>query len=293
MGFVGKYIQTCACNGAVLQGCNQGLFIDHAATSHVDQKAAWSECLQDFGVDQVLGACTAGGDGHQKIHMRGQFRSRGVELVSGIGFGRACRVGDRHAESTGPLGDGFANAAQAHDAQASPRDFAAQGHGAAGPLACTDKLVCLRDSATHRQHQAHGQIGHIVGQHIGGVSDRDAMFDGGRYIHTVIAHAKHRDHFGIGQLREQAARYAGLTRSGHTQDAGGEGCKSGRVCHMRAVVHGVLRFQGFLVEGVQFGNSQHIGFGHVGFSSQKTCLDSAVQEIQKNEAKDVASKVVV
>jgi hypothetical protein len=51
---------------------------------------------------------------------------------------------------------------------------------------------------------------------------------------------------------------------------------------MRAVMHRVESFQGFLVERVQFGNSQHIGFGHVGFSSQKTCLDRAVQEIQKN-----------
>jgi hypothetical protein len=30
---------------------------------------------------------------------------------------------------------------------------------------------------------------------------------------------------------------------------------------MRAVMHRVESFQGFLVERVQFGNSQHIGFG--------------------------------
>jgi hypothetical protein len=35
---------------------------------------------------------------------------------------------------------------------------------------------------------------------------------------------------------------------------------------MGAVVHGVQRLQGFLVEGVQFGHSQHIGFGHVNHS---------------------------
>jgi hypothetical protein len=35
---------------------------------------------------------------------------------------------------------------------------------------------------------------------------------------------------------------------------------------MGAVVHGVQRLQGFLVEGVQFGHGQHIGFGQFNHS---------------------------
>ena len=76
MRFAGKHIKARARDGAVLQGFDQGLFIDHAATRHVDQKAARAQGLEHIGVDQVLGACAAGRDDHQKIHVRGQLFSR-------------------------------------------------------------------------------------------------------------------------------------------------------------------------------------------------------------------------
>ena len=262
MGLVGEHIQASARDGAVLQRSDQGLFINHAATRHVDQKAPWTQRLEHLGVDQVFGACAAGRDDHQKIHVGSELGRRCEKLEAGIGFLGAGGVGDRHAKTAGTPGNGLANAAQAHDAHAGTRHLAPQGDGAAGPLSGAHKLVGLRDRAAHRQHQAHGQVGHIVGQHIGGVGDRDAVFDGCSHIHAVVADAKHRHHFGIGQLRQQAARHAGLARPGHAHDAGGQGSKSGRVGGVGAVVHRENRLQRLLVEGMELGHRQHIGFGH-------------------------------
>jgi hypothetical protein len=51
---------------------------------------------------------------------------------------------------------------------------------------------------------------------------------------------------------------------------------------MGAVVHGVQRLQGFLVEGVQFGHGQHIGFGQ--FKTPAIFLWTALSKtVKKNE----------
>jgi hypothetical protein len=59
---------------AMLQGLHQRLFIDHAAACHVDQEAARPQRFEHLGMDQVLGACAARGDDHQKIHLCSQRR---------------------------------------------------------------------------------------------------------------------------------------------------------------------------------------------------------------------------
>jgi hypothetical protein len=51
---------------------------------------------------------------------------------------------------------------------------------------------------------------------------------------------------------------------------------------MGAVVHGVQRLQGFLVEGVQFGHGQHIGFGQ--FKTPAFFIRTALSKtVKKNE----------
>ena len=122
-------------------------------------------------------------------------------------------------------------------------------------------LVGLRQVARHRQNQGHRQVGHVIGQHAGGVRHRHTVADGGRDVNAVIAHAKHRQHLELRQLRDQAARHHGFTGGGQTHDFGRQRRHSLCVVGLKGV-HLVGFFQCRDVQRVHFGHGQNVELGH-------------------------------
>jgi hypothetical protein len=72
------------------------------------------------------------------------------------------------------VGDGLADAAHADDAQPRAAHLARQRHGPLQPLAGAHVAVGRRQLARGAQHQAQGQVGHVVVQHVGRVRDHHA-----------------------------------------------------------------------------------------------------------------------
>ena len=130
------------------------------------------------------------------------------------------------------------------------------------PAALAHVLVGLRQLASHRQNQGHRQVGHVIGQHAGGVRHRHTLTNGGRHVNAVIAHAKHRQHLELRQLRDQAARHHGFTAGGQTHDLGRQ--RRHGLCIVGLVsVHLVDGFQCRYVQRVYFGHGQNFGLTHL------------------------------
>ena len=87
---------------------------------------------------------------------------------------RQVGVGDGHAEALEPPGDRLADAAEAQDPEALRRDLAAERDFGLGPAALAHMPVGLRDAPQERDDEADRQVGHVVGQHVGGVGDPEA-----------------------------------------------------------------------------------------------------------------------
>ena len=263
MGLVFVHVQRRACNGFALQGVQQGRFIHHRAAGHVNQVALGAERGQDLCINQMLGTRAAGGDDDQIIRLRGQ-RLGG----SAVGIGRSSHLGaavvrNRHAKSFSPFGNGTTNAAQADNAQTRTAHLAGQRHGALRPAARTHILVGLRNAPRNREHQAQSQVGYIVVEHLGGVGHRSAALFSGLHVHTVIPHAKYRDQFQGGQLRDQGTWHLGFTLRGDHLNLPclrGKGCRVGLV---QAVQHGVVGVQLIQIKRRQLGrNRQHHWLAH-------------------------------
>ena len=71
----------------------------------------------------------------------------------------------------------------------------------ARPLAAADEPVAGRQAAEHVDEPAHGEVGHAVGEDVGGVAERDAARLQRRDVDGVVAHAEVDDG---GQLRQRA-----------------------------------------------------------------------------------------
>ena len=207
-------------------------------------------------------ARTARRDGHQKINLRGQRCCIGVVLEAGLGLFGARGVSDGHVKGGGAPRNGLADAAQADDAHARARHLAAQRHGALRPAALPHMLVGLRHQAGHRQDQRHGQVGHVIGQHAGGVRHRHTLADGGRHVNAVITHAKHRQHLELRQLRDQTAGNNRLATRCQTHNAGRQRSQRLGVALRLVGVDVVHSTQGLQVQRVDLGHGQNIEFGH-------------------------------
>ena len=259
-GLVVEHVQPGAGDHGALQRVDQRGLVHHRATRHVHQdaagRAAAAQRGQHLGVDQVAGAGAAGGDDHQEITFFGQRGGAGQVAVRQVGLGAAGGVGDGHAEGLGPVGDGLADAAHADDAHACAAHLARQRHVALQPVTTAHETVGRRQLARGAQHQAQGQVGHVVVQHIGRVGHHHAAGLGGGHVDTVVAHAHHRDHLQRGQLRDEVGRHLAVAAGGHGADARRHGGQAGGVQvgqHMQLEGGRQLRH----VQRRQAGHGQH------------------------------------
>jgi len=130
-------------------------------------------------------------------------------------------VAHLHVEAVAAPGDGFADAAQADDAEVLAADPRAQRNAAMhlAPLAGAHEAVALRHAAGARNQQAPGQVGHAIGEHIGGVADQHATLAGGIDVDGFVTHAPAADRLEIGQRVDQRGIRAEIGRGDQRGDA--------------------------------------------------------------------------
>ena len=81
----------------------------------------------------------------------------------------------------------------------------------AHPVSVTHEFVRLRNTPAYRQNQTHGQICHVICQHIWRMRDLYAAFLRGGHVNTVVTDAKNRNHFDVGKHCQQLAVDLGHT----------------------------------------------------------------------------------
>ena len=100
-------------------------------------------------------------------------------------------ITDVHLEGCGAMGDFFADAAEAEDAQRLAAERGGERVSASGfPQAGAQVFVGLRKLAQGVQHQRHRAVGDAVVEHVGGVGDDDAALFGGIEVDLVHADAE-------------------------------------------------------------------------------------------------------
>jgi hypothetical protein len=119
----------------------------------------------------------------------------GLELIFGGRIDTAAVViMDRQAEGLGAAGHGGADAAHADDAEPLAANAVAEhpGRRPALPAAiiADNDIGALGQPPRHGQHQCHGHVGGVIGKHVGGVGDGDALFLRGIDIDVVDAIAE-------------------------------------------------------------------------------------------------------
>lgn len=98
------------------------------------------------------------------------------------------------------LAFGDSDPAQTDNARTFAADLTVQRHFALfAPLARPHPMIAKHHAPRLRQHQPHGQIGHIIGQNIGRIGHANAAFAGGSHINRVISHTIIRDHAKVGK----------------------------------------------------------------------------------------------
>jgi len=169
------------------------------ALRDVDQHPRRPQRREHAGIDRtgIVRARCGGEEQHVALRSeRGQVRDepprhrlrrpRGVEQLAGKG----CRT---HR-------DGATDRAEAVDADAPPRCPPGERHR---PAALADRSVVAHDVALDRQPQADGEVGDVVGQHVGGDRQRDATRGKRRPVDPVVPDAMDRDDLQRGQPVEQ------------------------------------------------------------------------------------------
>ena len=97
----------------------------------------------------------------------------------------------------------LADTAEAEDADGLGVELDLQRVAALQPLAFTDETVGLRQLPGEGNHQADGDLGHGVVQHVGGVGDVDVPLLGGLGVDRVVADTEIGDHLELWQAIHQ------------------------------------------------------------------------------------------
>ena len=172
---VNEHVQARAREPACGQRVHQRRFVDHAAPGDIDQIPVGAERVDDVTVDQVAGFGATGRCDDQHVDLAGQLERRCHVGIRRIGDLMAIVVADRAPERRKPLGDSVSDAPQPDDPHAGVADLTRQGIVAVdGPPPVAQIAVGCGELTEDVDHQPDGGVGHAVGEHIGGVADRDA-----------------------------------------------------------------------------------------------------------------------
>ena len=157
--------------------------VDHAAAAGVDEDRGGLHAVQEVGVDEVAGGL-------------GQWDVQRDEVRGGEERGQLGVAGGQHAhvEAVGAAGDRLADAPVADDAQRRAVHVGAQEGGGLPrePGAGGDGGGRVGELARGGQQEREGQVGGRLGQHAGGVADRDAASPARLEVDIVGADRHHR-----------------------------------------------------------------------------------------------------
>ena len=177
----------------------------------------------------------------------------------------ASRVRDAHLHRLDALGDRLADAAQADDAHRAAAELRREVRAAAQPFAAVHEPVGLDEAATRHQDQRDGDIGDVVGQHVGRVRHLDAALPAIFARHAVVTDAEHRDDLELRQCVEQMLRRHGSAALDQPTDLRADFPEQrrlvGRLC---VVVATVVRLQRLIEKRRQRRRHQDVDVVHEG-----------------------------
>ena len=163
------------------------------------------------------------------------------------------------------LRDPLADAAQPQDAGGLAAELGRQLRSALFPLAGTREALEAAEAAPRHQHQADGDVGDVVGQHVGCVRHLDAALAAVVDRNAVVADAEDRDDLELRQLVEQRRwrhRAAALHEAANARALRGE--QPGLVARLVVIVAAVVALQRIVEEGGQRRGDDDVGVGHQG-----------------------------
>ena len=215
-----------------LERRDQRVLVDDGAAGDVHQVTVRAERVEDGGVHQPVGAGPARGEHDQHV---ARLRERdGAGVVGPRDVLRTARVVVHlGAEGLQPLRRGGADTTQPEHADDRAAHVAGQRHLlAARPRATADEPVGRRDPAQHVDDEERGQVGHRVGQHVGGVGHDDAAPLGLGHVDVVVADAEVHD-------RAQVRQGVHLGRAGRGPAADDRDLDPGGILEVREPRGGV------------------------------------------------------
>ena len=190
MRLVGEDVEPGARDAARVQCRDQRVLVHHRTAGDVDEVAVGSERVEDRGVHQLRRSGTAGRQHDEHVAGAGELDRRGV-VGPGHVLGAARVVVDLGAEGLEALGGRRPDPAQAEHPDDGSPDVAGQRQLlAAAPRATADEPVGGRDAAQHVDDQDDGQVGHRVGEDVGGVGHHDAAAGRLDQVDVVVADAE-------------------------------------------------------------------------------------------------------
>ncbi len=180
---------------AGFDGISEGGFVNEAAAGGVDKADAFFAFGEAGGVEEGFSARSVEGDvvahGEEGVEVLDHFD---LAIEGGFGEVEFVEGDDFHFEGEGTLGDGFADAAVADDAEGFAGELGSH-EGIAVPLAGAEGGVGGGDFAGEGGHEGEGVFGGGDGVGVGGVHDENAGFGGGFDIDVVDADAGAGDGF--------------------------------------------------------------------------------------------------
>jgi hypothetical protein len=167
----------------------------------------------------------------------------------------------------GADGDFLADAAETKDAEGLAGQFGEEAEIAMGPLALAHELVGLRNTAGQRDHEADGEFGNRVVEHVGRVGDADIAGARRGGVDIVVADPEAGDDFEIGQRVHEIGLHA---RAGMGADAGTVRGQPGVLVGLFVqLVHGIAGGQRHFAGGKQrMGLKNLDGHGLVSFAGR-------------------------
>ena len=120
---------------ASAQRLDQRGLVDQRAARHIDENALRTQCLQNFGINDIARLRAAGGDSQKNVNVSGERRKRRIIGIRYIALPMPAVIGDLQPERLGAPRDGLADAPQSKNAEPAPTQRGSERKGPLQPLA--------------------------------------------------------------------------------------------------------------------------------------------------------------
>lgn len=139
-------------------------------------------------------------------------------------------VGDGHAESAEPGGDGFADATETENAGGFTAESGGQGELAREPVALVQKAIGLDKATAGHEDKCRGKVGDVVSEHVWSVGEANPALPAGGKVHAIVTDPAEGDDFEIGQAGEEVSGDLGATIANEGADGRWRCRKQGLEC---------------------------------------------------------------